>query len=103
MYIQKLREMFPSSSQNTVGACNQITLLILYYISSRLVTLFKVTDAPKQVRNIFDLIASFKFLNFSFFFVPAVSASFKSYIVQIFCIALASVLYPLHFSLLPLI
>jgi len=29
-------------SQNTVGICNQITLLILYYISSRLVTLLKI-------------------------------------------------------------
>ena len=33
--------MVPLSSQNTVGVCNKITLFILYYISSRLVTLFK--------------------------------------------------------------
>jgi hypothetical protein len=30
------------------------------YISSRLVTFFKVTDAPTQVPNIFYLILSFK-------------------------------------------
>jgi len=45
MYIQYLREMVPPSAQNTVGVCNWITLLILYYISSRLVTILKVTDA----------------------------------------------------------
>jgi len=50
-----------------MAVCNQIILLILYYISSRLVTLLKVTDAPIQVQvpNIFDLPISFKFLNFS--------------------------------------
>jgi hypothetical protein len=49
MYIQLLREMVPSPSQNTVAVCNQITLLIPYYISSRLVTLIKVNDAPLHV------------------------------------------------------
>ena len=41
--------MVPLPSQNTVGVCNHITLLILYYISPSLVTLFKVIDAPIQV------------------------------------------------------
>jgi len=36
MYIQQLTEMIPPPSQNTVGVCNQITLLILYCISSTL-------------------------------------------------------------------
>jgi len=45
---------------------NQITLLVPYYISSRLVTLLKVTDAPIQVPNIFYLTVSFKFLNLTF-------------------------------------
>ena len=45
--------MVPTPNQNTVGIYNQITLLILYYISSRLVTLLKVTDAPVQVPNFF--------------------------------------------------
>jgi len=44
MYIQYLREMVPPSTQNIMGVCNRIILLILYYISSRLVTLLKVTD-----------------------------------------------------------
>ena len=53
-------------SQNTLGNCNQITLFILYYIGSRLVTLLKVTDAPTQVSDIFYLTVSLKFINFSF-------------------------------------
>ena len=66
MHIEQPRKMVPSPSQNTVGVCNQITLLILYYISSRLVTLLKVTDAPIQVCDIFYLTDSFQFINFSF-------------------------------------
>jgi len=53
MYIQQLREMVPSLSQNTVGFCNQITLSILYCISSKLVTLLKVIDVPVQKPNSF--------------------------------------------------
>ena len=48
MYIKQLRERDSPSSQNTVGVCNQVTLLVLYYISSRLVTLLKITDALIQ-------------------------------------------------------
>jgi len=36
-------------------------------------------------------------------FAPEMSASIMSYIVQTIYIALAWVMYPLHFSLLPLI
>jgi len=107
MYIQYLGEIVPAPSKNTVGVYNPITFVILHYISSRLVTLLKVTDAPIQVPNIFYLTVSFKFLNFSLqiclIFVPEMSASITSYIVQIIYIALAWVMYPLHFSLLPLI
>jgi len=53
MYIQQLREIVPRPSQNTVAVCNQITLLIPYYISSRLVNLLKIIDAPVQVSDIF--------------------------------------------------
>jgi len=53
MYIQWLGEIVPPPSQNTLGVCNQITLLILHFISSRLVTLPKVNDAPVQTPNIF--------------------------------------------------
>ena len=78
---------FPPPSQNTVRVFNQITLLILYYISYRLVILLKVTDAPIQVPNIFYLTVSFNFLKFSsqicFLFVPEMSDSFTSYNVQI--------------------
>jgi len=81
-HVYSVREMDPPLSQNTVGICNQMTLLILYYISSRLLTLLKVTDAPIQVPIIFYLTVIFKFLNFSFqiclLFVPEKSASFTS-------------------------
>jgi hypothetical protein len=49
LYIQKLREMVPPPSQNSVGVCNQAILLILYYISSRVVTLLRVNDAHIEV------------------------------------------------------
>ena len=53
-----------------------------------------------------DLTVSFKLLNFSFqiclLFVPKMSASITSYIVHIIYIALAWILYQLHFNLLPL-
>ena len=68
---------------------------------------FKVIDAPIQVPNVFHLAVSFKFLNFISqicpLFVPEMSANFTSYTVQIIYITLAWILYPLHFSLLPLI
>jgi len=69
-------------SQNTVAVCNQITL-ILYYISSRQVTLLKTTDAPIQVSDICDLTVTLKFINFSFqtflIFVPEMFNSCTSY------------------------
>ena len=96
MYIQYLGEIVPPPSQNTVGVCNQITVVILHCISSRLVTLLEVIDAPLQVPNIFDLTVSFKFLNLSFqiclLFVPEMSASITSHIVQNIYIALAWVM-----------
>jgi len=58
--------MVPPPSQNTVGVSNQITLIILYYTSSRLVTLLKVTDARIQDSDILGLTISLKFINFSF-------------------------------------
>jgi hypothetical protein len=65
MHIEQLREMVPPPSQNTVAVCNQFTLLILYYISSKLVILLKVSDAPIQVSDIFYLTVSFNCINFS--------------------------------------
>jgi len=63
--------MVPPPSQNIAGVCNQISLLILYYISSILVTLFKVIVAHIQVPNIFDFIlsssSSILTLKYSFF------------------------------------
>jgi len=57
-----------------MGACNQITILILYYISSRLATLVKVIDAPIQVPNILILLldssSSILAFKYSFFLLP---------------------------------
>jgi hypothetical protein len=65
-----------------VGICNQITLIILYYISSRLVNLLEVIDVHIQAPDIFYLTISFKFLNFSFqiflLLLPEMSTSFTS-------------------------
>jgi len=60
MYIEQLREMVPPPSQNTVAVYNHIILLILYYISSRLVTLPKIPDASIQVSDIFYLNSQFQ-------------------------------------------
>jgi len=48
--------MVSSPGQNTVGVCNQITVLILYYINSRLVILITVIGAPVQVSDFFILL-----------------------------------------------
>jgi len=105
MYIQQLGEIVLPPCHNTVGVCNQIAFLVLYYNSSRLVLLLEVINAPIQVPDIVDLAVSFKFLDFSFqiclLFVPEMSASITSYIVQIIYIASVWILYPLHLSLLP--
>ena len=53
MYIQQLWGMILPPSQNTVGLSNQITLLILYCVISRLVTLLKIIDTSLHVSDIF--------------------------------------------------
>ena len=104
MYIQYLGEIVPPPRHNAVGVCNQVTFLILYYPSSRLIPPLHVINAPIQVPDIVNLTVNFQFLNFSYqiclLFVPEMSASLPSYIVQIICIALARILYILRFSLL---
>jgi len=66
MHIEKLREMVPLPSQSTIGVCKQITLLILYYFSSRLVTLLKIIHAPIQVPDTFILLFVPSSLNLAF-------------------------------------
>src|SRR5215471_1740306 len=87
MYIQYLRKIVPPPLHDTAEVCHQVTFLILYYNSSRLVPLLEVINAPIQVPDIVDLTVSFKFLNFSFqiclLFVPEISASIPSYTVQL--------------------
>ena len=66
--------MVPPASQKTVGVSNQITLLIIYYISSRLLARLKVAVVPILDFYIFYLTVSCNFINFSFqiflLFVP---------------------------------
>jgi hypothetical protein len=66
MYIRWLREMVPPPSQNKVAVCTQITLLILYYIISRLVTLLTVNDDLIQVPNVIKIIPLVSSFCFSF-------------------------------------
>jgi hypothetical protein len=54
--------MIPPPSQNPVAVCNQITLLILYYISSRMLTLIKITDALIQNSDALVLTVCFTFI-----------------------------------------
>jgi len=92
MYIEQLREMVSPPSQYTVGVCNLITLPVLHYIRSSLVTLLKVIDDQIQIFDISDLTLSFKFINFSFqifpLFVPEMSTRSTSCIISIIYIAL---------------
>ena len=58
MYIQQLGEIVLSPRHNTVGVCNQISFLVLYYNSSPLVPFLQVINAPIQVPDIVDLTVS---------------------------------------------
>ena len=58
-------EKVPPPRHNAVGVCNQVTFLILYYPSSRLIPLLHVINAPIQIPDIVNLTISFQFLNFS--------------------------------------
>jgi hypothetical protein len=98
--------MVPPPSHNTVEVCNHITLLIVYYISSRLVALLKVTDVPTHVSDIFDLTVSFMSINYSFqiflaLFLQCPIARALYCLDYVHC--LVWILYPLQFSLPPLI
>ena len=77
--------MVPPTNQNTVAVCSQITLLMLYCISSRMVNFLKVIDVPVQVSKIVHLTVSNKFISFSFLInillFPEMSNSLVSYIV----------------------
>ena len=91
MYIQYLREMIPPPSQNTVGVCNQNTLLTPYCIDCSLLTLLKVIDAPINSLVFFFLLFILSLLPLAFiysFFFPVMSTSFTSHIVQIICVTL---------------
>jgi len=106
MHVEELGEIFPTPSHNTVGVCNQVSFLILYYITSRVVPPLKVTDVAIQIPNILDLNVNFKILNFGsqicLNFFPEKFANFTPYLIQIIHIALVWTLYPLNFSPLAL-
>jgi hypothetical protein len=68
------------------------TLLTLYQVSARLVTLLKFIYSSTQVSNVLVPIVCCKIINFVFqifpLFVPEMSTSFTSYIVPIISIYL---------------
>jgi hypothetical protein len=66
MYTKQLREMAPPTSQNTVGVCNQITRLIHYYISSRLVILLKINKYKSLIFFILLFVSSSSILAFRY-------------------------------------
>jgi len=55
--------MVLSFRQNAVAVCNQLNILILYYTSSRQVTLLEVFDVSIQVSGILVLNVIFKIIN----------------------------------------
>jgi len=88
-----MREMVPDPSHNIVVVCHQI---ILYYVSSRLVTLLKVIDVHMQIFFIIYFTVCFKFIYFSchifLLLVPELSTRFMSYTVKFIHIALVWIL-----------
>jgi hypothetical protein len=50
--------MIHPRSLNTVVVCKQINFLALYYITSKLVTLYKIIDAPIQI---YDILLSYRY------------------------------------------
>jgi len=66
MYIQQLKKRVLPPIQNNLLGCNEIALLILFYISFKLVTLPKITAAPAQVTGIFYITVRSKLINFCF-------------------------------------
>jgi hypothetical protein len=63
-YIQYLAEWLPTHKQNTVAVNNKNTILILYYICSTSVILFKTIVSPIKFHNIFYLTVNYKLLKF---------------------------------------
>ena len=90
-----------------MGVCNQITLSSFPVLVLGWEFFLKSLMPLYQTITFFYLTVSFKLLNFSFqiclLYVPEMFASLTSYVVQIIYIALTWILYPLHFSLFPLI
>jgi hypothetical protein len=90
------KRMIPPPSQNPVAVCNHITLLIRYYISSRMLTLLKFTDAPIQNFDILVLTVCFMFINFSFqvfpLYIIKLSVIFMSYISDIMYVSFVWIL-----------
>jgi hypothetical protein len=101
MYIQYVGEIVPPTFHKTVGVCNIITFIILYYNSSGLVPLLEINNAL-HMSMVLLILHNFSF-QICLAFFPETSAIITSYIVHIIYNALAWILYSLHFSLLHLI
>ena len=86
MDIEQVRITVRSPSENTLRVCNQITLFVLYCISSRLVTRLKISNDPVNISFFFFLhlllVSSSSILSFrySFFlFVKCLLTSFLTF------------------------
>jgi hypothetical protein len=94
-----------STYSKTLRARKQVAPLVLYQVSSRLITLLNFTYAPIQFSDVLILTASFKHVHFHFqifhLLVSEMSTSFPPYITQVIFIHFTWVLQPLQFSLLP--
>jgi len=73
-----LREVILLSNQNIVGICKQVTVLILYQVSARLVTLLKFISQYKSL--IFFLTVCFKLINIAFQIFLCFPESFNSFL-----------------------
>ena len=79
MYSEQLRQMVPPPNQNNVAVCNQLTLLILKYISSKLVTLKSpMTLYKSPIFFILLLVSSSSILGSRYFFFLFLKCSLPS-------------------------
>ena len=98
MQNDQLEDTVPPPNQNNVAVCNQINLLIPYYIRYRLVTLLKIIDASIKSLIFFILLlvssSSILAFRYSFFlFLKCPLASSGCYIFENGCDSDGVILY----------
>jgi hypothetical protein len=88
-----------------VEICKQVAILILHQVS-RLAAQLKFIHSSVQVSDVLIVTVRCKLINFVFqiflFFIPEMCVGFGSSTVQVIPICFTWILYPLKFSLFPL-